>query len=189
MRRRRRYPRGLPLHGPWFLRGAYAIWRLGSRSDHPCIACECAHSRDRLRRLHRLPHRRGSGRTRPRRAHARPARGRGRTGRETIARRLAGVDTVCHQAAKVGLGVDVSDLPAYASTNVLGTAVLLAGIARAEVDRLVLASSMVVHGEGAYDCRTHGGCARNRVRPPTSPRAASTALRRLRCGTDAGDRR
>lgn len=82
----------------------------------------------------------------------------------TVARCLGGVDAVCHQAAKVGLGVDVSDLPDYASTNVLGTAVLLAAMARAGVDRLVLASSMVVYGEGAYDCREHG-----RLRP--GPRA------------------
>jgi dTDP-L-rhamnose 4-epimerase len=82
----------------------------------------------------------------------------------TVARCLVGVDAVCHQAAKVGLGVDVFDLPAYASANVLGTAVLLAGMARAAVSRLVLASSMVVYGEGAYDCRVHG-----RVRP--GPRA------------------
>ncbi|HEV7931818.1 MAG TPA: NAD-dependent epimerase/dehydratase family protein [Actinomadura sp.] len=83
----------------------------------------------------------------------------------TVARRLIGVDAVCHQAAKVGLGVDVSDLPAYASANALGTAVLLAGMARAGVHRVVLASSMVVYGEGAYDCPAHG-----RVRP--EPRAA-----------------
>ncbi|GAA4608871.1 NAD-dependent epimerase/dehydratase family protein [Actinoallomurus liliacearum] len=82
----------------------------------------------------------------------------------TVARCLLGVDAVCHQAAKVGLGVDVSDLPAYASANVLGTAVLLAGMAGAGVRRLVLASSMVVYGEGAYDCAAHG-----RVRP--GPRA------------------
>ncbi|GAA0354971.1 NAD-dependent epimerase/dehydratase family protein [Actinoallomurus spadix] len=82
----------------------------------------------------------------------------------TVARCLIGVDAVCHQAAKVGLGVDVSDLPAYAATNVLGTAVLLAGMAGAGVRRLVLASSMVVYGEGAYDCPEHG-----RVRP--GPRA------------------
>ncbi|GAA4629448.1 NAD-dependent epimerase/dehydratase family protein [Actinoallomurus vinaceus] len=84
---------------------------------------------------------------------------------DTVGRALAGVDAVCHQAAKVGLGVDVSDLPAYASANALGTAVLLAEMARAEIGRLVLASSMVVYGEGAYDCPDHG-----RVRP--GPRAA-----------------
>ncbi|WP_440106273.1 NAD-dependent epimerase/dehydratase family protein [Streptosporangium sp. H16] len=73
---------------------------------------------------------------------------------------LGGVDAVVHQAAKVGLGVDVSDLPDYASVNVLGTATLLAAMARHGVERLVLASSMVVYGEGAYDCEAHG-----RVRP------------------------
>ncbi|MFC7586518.1 NAD-dependent epimerase/dehydratase family protein [Nonomuraea antimicrobica] len=60
---------------------------------------------------------------------------------------LPGVDVVVHHAAKVGLGVDVSDLPAYASANVYGTAVLLAAMARHAIGRLVLASSMVVYGE------------------------------------------
>ncbi|TDC86023.1 NAD-dependent epimerase/dehydratase family protein [Actinomadura sp. 7K507] len=73
-----------------------------------------------------------------------------------VARRLRGVDAVCHQAAMVGLGVDVFDLPAYAGVNVQGTAVLLAEMARAGVRRLVLASSMVVYGEGAYTCDAHG---------------------------------
>jgi dTDP-L-rhamnose 4-epimerase len=84
----------------------------------------------------------------------------------TVARCLEGVEVVCHQAAKVGLGVDVFDLPDYASVNVMGTAVLLAEMARAAVGRLVLASSMVVYGEGAYTCARHGG-----VRP--GPRAES----------------
>lgn len=75
---------------------------------------------------------------------------------DAVATSLAGVDVVCHQAAKVGLGVAVSDLPDYASVNVSGTAVLLAEMARAGVTRLVLASSMVVYGEGAYACALHG---------------------------------
>jgi dTDP-L-rhamnose 4-epimerase len=74
-----------------------------------------------------------------------------------VAACLAGVDAVCHQAGMVGLGVDVNDLPAYASANTLGTAVLLAEMAKAGVTRLVLASSMVVYGEGTYTCATHGG--------------------------------
>ncbi len=69
---------------------------------------------------------------------------------------LHGVDVVCHLAAKVGLGVDVQDLPDYAETNVHGTAVLLAAMARAHVRRLVLASSMVVYGEGLGRCDEHG---------------------------------
>ena len=69
---------------------------------------------------------------------------------------LRGVDAVLHQAAMVGMGVDLDDLPAYVGANDLGTAVLLAAMARAGVRRLVLASSMVVYGEGAYRCGRHG---------------------------------
>ena len=69
---------------------------------------------------------------------------------------LAGVDAVIHLAAKVGLGVDVQDLPEYADHNVHGTAVLLAGMARADLRRLVFASSMVVYGEGLGHCPVHG---------------------------------
>jgi dTDP-L-rhamnose 4-epimerase len=80
---------------------------------------------------------------------------------------LRGVDTVCHLAAMVGLGVDFNDAPLYAGCNDLGTAVLLAAMARAGAGRLVLASSMVVYGEGAYSCAEHGLAAT----PP--PRAAA----------------
>lgn len=69
---------------------------------------------------------------------------------------LRGVDAVSHQAAKVGLGVDLDDLPGYVADNDLGTAVLLAAMARCGVARLVLASSMVVYGEGGYCCPAHG---------------------------------
>jgi dTDP-L-rhamnose 4-epimerase len=78
----------------------------------------------------------------------------------TARRALAGVDAVCHQAAMVGLGVDLADLDAYVSHNDLGTAVLLKAIAAtpaaARPRRLVLASSMVVYGEGRYRCSEHG---------------------------------
>jgi dTDP-L-rhamnose 4-epimerase len=73
-----------------------------------------------------------------------------------VASALRGVDAVVHQAAMVGMGVDLNDLPEYVSCNDLGTAVLLAAMARARIRRLVLASSMVVYGEGAYECPNHG---------------------------------
>jgi len=69
---------------------------------------------------------------------------------------LVGVAAVIHLAAKVGLGVDVGDLPDYASSNDAGTATLLAGMARHGVSRLTLASSMVVYGEGLAICPEHG---------------------------------
>ncbi|HEY9215498.1 MAG TPA: NAD-dependent epimerase/dehydratase family protein [Ancylobacter sp.] len=69
---------------------------------------------------------------------------------------MAGVDAVIHLAAKVGLGVDVSDMPDYASSNDVGTAEVLVAMARAGVSRLTLASSMVVYGEGFGLCSQHG---------------------------------
>ncbi|MFE6287476.1 NAD-dependent epimerase/dehydratase family protein [Streptomyces sp. NPDC057877] len=75
---------------------------------------------------------------------------------DAVARALNGVDAVCHQAAMVGLGTGFGDAPEYVSRNDLGTAVLLAALAEAGVRRLVLAGSMVVYGEGRYDCPRHG---------------------------------
>jgi len=77
---------------------------------------------------------------------------------DVVRRALDGVHAVCHQAAKVGLGVDLDDMPDYVSHNDVGTAILLHEMARAgrTPRRLVLASSMVVYGEGRYWCAEHG---------------------------------
>jgi dTDP-L-rhamnose 4-epimerase len=75
---------------------------------------------------------------------------------EACSAAVRGVDVVFHEAAMVGLGVDMSDLPLYAGHNDLGTGVLLAAMADAGIKRLVLASSMVVYGEGSYACSQHG---------------------------------
>ncbi len=83
---------------------------------------------------------------------------------------LSGVDVVCHQAAMVGAGVSPPDLPLFASHNDLGTATLLAAMADAGVNRLLLASSMVVYGDGRYECADHG------------PQQATRTLDDLRAG-------
>ncbi len=72
-------------------------------------------------------------------------------------RALAGVDAVCHQAARVGLGVDFADVGAYVADNDVGTAAGLSVLHESGfAGRLVLASSMVVYGEGRYRCGEHG---------------------------------
>ncbi|WP_371791289.1 NAD-dependent epimerase/dehydratase family protein [Streptomyces sp. NBC_01471] len=76
--------------------------------------------------------------------------------RPAVEKALRGVDAVCHQAAMVGLGKHFADAPDYVSCNDLGTAVLLAAMEGAGVRDLVLAGSMVVYGEGRYDCARHG---------------------------------
>jgi len=70
---------------------------------------------------------------------------------------LPGVEAISHQAAMVGLGVDFGDVRDYVGTNDGGTAAGLWAMHHAGFQgRLVLASSMVVYGEGAYRCSTHG---------------------------------
>jgi dTDP-L-rhamnose 4-epimerase len=86
---------------------------------------------------------------------------------------LQGVNAVSHQAARVGLGVDLGDLEDYVSHNDVGTAVLLRELAAQSFrGRLVLASSMVVYGEGRYRCAQHGI-----VAPAPRPEATLRAQR------------
>ncbi|MBB3605239.1 dTDP-L-rhamnose 4-epimerase [Mycolicibacterium sp. BK556] len=75
---------------------------------------------------------------------------------DALSRLISGIDVVCHQAAVVGAGVNAADAPSYASHNDHGTAVLLSQMYAAGVQRLVLASSMVVYGQGGYRCPDHG---------------------------------
>jgi dTDP-L-rhamnose 4-epimerase len=88
-----------------------------------------------------------------------------------LAALLPGVDVVCHQAAVVGAGVDATDAPSYGSHNDYGTTVLLAEMYAAGCRRLVLASSMVVYGQGRFECPVH---------------AAVDPLPRTRTDLDAG---
>lgn len=70
---------------------------------------------------------------------------------------LQGVTAISHQAAMVGLGKDFGDAEDYVSANCLGTARLLSALSRSDFSgALVLASSMVVYGEGGYQCPEHG---------------------------------
>ena len=106
----------------------------------------------------------------------------------TVDEALRGIDAVCHLAAMVGLGIDFDDAPLYAGCNDLGTAVLLAAMARARVSRIVLASSMVVYGEGAYSC-TASSCTGHGLAATPPPRQAADLdaglfePRCARCGT------
>src|SRR5579862_3395681 len=75
----------------------------------------------------------------------------------TAAIAVSGVDAVCHQAARVGLGVDFGDVRGYVEANDTGTAVLLDALwRRSFTGPLVVAGSMVVYGEGRSRCTVHG---------------------------------
>ena len=76
---------------------------------------------------------------------------------DAVAAAVQGVDAVCHQAARVGLGVNFDDVTKYVADNDQGTAVLLRALWNDRFKgRLVVVSSMVVYGEGAYVCASCG---------------------------------
>jgi dTDP-L-rhamnose 4-epimerase len=70
---------------------------------------------------------------------------------EAARRALRGVDSVVHFAARVGVGQSMYELAEYAGANTTGTAVLLEAILDRPVRKLLVASSMSVYGEGAYE--------------------------------------
>src|SRR5690348_17236865 len=72
-----------------------------------------------------------------------------------VERALRGVDVLIHLAAAVGVGQSMYEIAPYVRTNEFGTAVLLQVLAKHPVERLVVASSMSIYGEGS--CRTADG--------------------------------
>jgi dTDP-L-rhamnose 4-epimerase len=70
--------------------------------------------------------------------------------REAVDRALKGVDAVVHLAAAVGVGQSMYRIDHYTDVNNRGTAVLLEALVERPVERLIVASSMSVYGEGLY---------------------------------------
>jgi dTDP-L-rhamnose 4-epimerase len=66
----------------------------------------------------------------------------------TVDRALRGADMVMHLASSVGVGQSMYDIESYVRANELGTAVLLQALTKRPVERLVVASSMSIYGEG-----------------------------------------
>ncbi|MDX2162297.1 MAG: SDR family NAD(P)-dependent oxidoreductase [bacterium] len=67
-----------------------------------------------------------------------------------VRRALHGVDVVYHLAAIVGVGQSMYEIRRYTDTNNIGTAVLLEALIERPVERLIVASSMSIYGEGLY---------------------------------------
>jgi dTDP-L-rhamnose 4-epimerase len=69
---------------------------------------------------------------------------------EAVRRALTGIDAVFHFAAAVGVGQSMYEVAQYTEVNNLGTAVLLEALIERPVEKLVVASSMSIYGEGLY---------------------------------------
>ena len=75
-----------------------------------------------------------------------------------LARAIAGMDVIFHLAAAVGVGQSMYEIANYMDINTQGTANLLQAMldSRSRVEKLIVASSMSIYGEGKYRCLEHG---------------------------------
>jgi len=71
-----------------------------------------------------------------------------------MAKALKNIDVVFHQAAVVGVGQSMYQIRKYTDVNCSGTAQILDTIVNGnyEIEKLIVASSMSIYGEGAYSC-------------------------------------
>jgi dTDP-L-rhamnose 4-epimerase len=93
-----------------------------------------------------------------------------------VRRALDGVDIVYHFAAAVGVGQSMYRIADYVSINNDGTAVLLEALVERPVQRLVVASSMSIYGEGLYQT-SDGRLAQSRERDVEQLRRGEWELR------------
>jgi dTDP-L-rhamnose 4-epimerase len=70
-----------------------------------------------------------------------------------VSRALQRVDAVIHLVSLVGVGQSMYQIDEYTSVNNLGSAILLQTLSKHPVERLVVASSMSIYGEGLYHDR------------------------------------
>ncbi|HEU5182774.1 MAG TPA: NAD-dependent epimerase/dehydratase family protein [Candidatus Polarisedimenticolia bacterium] len=77
---------------------------------------------------------------------------------ELLGRALEGIEVLFHQAASVGVGQSMYEAAAYTRVNSLGTALLMQRLAApgSKVEKVVVASSMSLYGEGYYSCPSCG---------------------------------
>jgi dTDP-L-rhamnose 4-epimerase len=102
-----------------------------------------------------------------------------------VRRALSRVDVVFHFAAAVGVGQSMYEISRYMSTNAQGTAELLQSILdlKLSLEKIVVASSMSIYGEGSYTCTL---CARHEA-PPVRPISQLKSARwELRCNVCGG---
>lgn len=97
---------------------------------------------------------------------------------------IAGIDVIFHFAAAVGVGQSMYEISRYMSVNTQGTAELLQAIldTKANLEKIVVASSMSIYGEGRYVCTQCGQSSAPPVRSVQRLKAAQWEMRCDLCG-------
>jgi dTDP-L-rhamnose 4-epimerase len=87
---------------------------------------------------------------------------------EALRKAVCDVDVVYHFASAVGVGQSMYEIARYMEINTQGTANLLQALLErnGQIEKLIIASSMSIYGEGQYRCQQHG-----MVAPPLRPAA------------------
>jgi dTDP-L-rhamnose 4-epimerase len=92
--------------------------------------------------------------------------------RSLVGEAVDGVDAVIHLAARVGVGQSMYEIAEYLDANTRGTGTLLEALVANPVEKLVVASSMSIYGEGLYS--------------PVQPRERTRAELEARCWEPTG---
>ncbi|MGF7141304.1 NAD-dependent epimerase/dehydratase family protein [Roseimarinus sediminis] len=80
------------------------------------------------------------------------------TSREDWIKAINGQDAIIHLAAETGTGQSMYEIHRYCDVNIRGTAIMLDILANEKhsIEKIIVASSRSIYGEGKYLCRTHG---------------------------------
>ncbi|OPL19704.1 MAG: dehydratase [Candidatus Aegiribacteria sp. MLS_C] len=106
--------------------------------------------------------------------------------RDSVARAMEGCQFLVHFAAAVGVGQSMYRIEHYTSVNALGASVVLEEVVsrRDSIQRMLVASSMSIYGEGLYRCGECGEFA-PRLRPPEQLARHEWEVLCPRCGEAA----
>jgi dTDP-L-rhamnose 4-epimerase len=102
-----------------------------------------------------------------------------------VRRATQGMEVIYHLAAAVGVGQSMYEIAHYMESNTQGTANLLQALLdrKLQFEKLIVASSMSIYGEGQYCCPEHGETAAA-PRGPSQLRAKQWELHCPICGAD-----
>ena len=105
--------------------------------------------------------------------------------RDEVVRALKDVEIIFHQASIVGVGQSMYEIERYIDVNSRATALLLDVLVNEKnsVEKLIVASSMSVYGEGEYECN-HCGRVYPRLRSFKQLRAKEWEMKCDKCGAE-----
>ena len=106
--------------------------------------------------------------------------------RDALYDAIKGKQVVFHEAAAVGVGQSMYEIARYTEINTMGGAILLDILAneKHQVEKVLVASSMSIYGEGKYDCPKCGVIS-PKLRPDSQMAKCDWEMHCPKCGATA----